>query len=61
MKNQNFIIVQDETIANQLITGGFQIVSHINGVYTFINQIPKHFNFNEINTKKLVYTNTLTI
>lgn len=61
MKNQKFIIVQDETVANKLILGGFQVVSHINSIYTFINQTPKHFNFNEIDVKKLVYTNMLTI
>jgi hypothetical protein len=61
MKNQKFIIVQDETTANKLILGGFQVVSHINGVYTFINQAPTHFNFDVIDAKKLVYTNMLTI
>lgn len=61
MKNLKFIIVQDEATANKLISSGFQVVSHINGVYTFMNQVPKHFNFNEIDVKKMVYSNMLTI
>ena len=60
MKNQKFIIVQDEATANKLILSGFQVVSHINGVYTFMNQTLTHFNFDEIDVKKLVYTNMLT-
>ena len=59
--NQKFIIVQDESTANTLIASGFQLISHINDIYTFMNIIPTHFNFNEINVKKLVYTNRLAI
>lgn len=61
VKQKKFIIVQDETIANKLILSGFQVVSHINNTYTFMNQTPKHFNFDEIDVKKLVYSNMLTI
>ena len=60
MKNAKFIIVQDEVVANQLISGGFQMVSKTNDIYTFINVIPHHFNFEEIDIKKLVYTDRLT-
>lgn len=59
--DQKFIIVQDETTANTLITSGFQLISHINGTYTFMNMTPKHFNFSEVDVKKLAYTNTLAI
>ena len=59
--NQKFIIVQDEITANTLIDSGFQLISQINGTYTFMNLIPKHFNFSEVDVKKLVYTNTLAI
>jgi hypothetical protein len=59
MKNTKFIIVQDKNIANQLISSGFQMVSETNGMYTFINAIPQHFNFEEIDIKKLVYTDRL--
>lgn len=59
MKNTKFIIVQDEDTANKLLSSGFQIVSKANGIYTFMNIIPQHFNFDEINIKKLVYTDRL--
>ena len=59
MKDTKFIIVHDENIANQLMMNGFQMVSKTNGIYTFINAIPQHFNFEEIDIKKLVYTDRL--
>lgn len=59
MKNTKFIIVQDENIANKLISSGFQMVSRTNDMYTFMNAIPQHFNFEEIDIKKLVYTDKL--
>ena len=61
MNDSKFIIVKDEPTANKLIANGFQVVSHINGIYTFINQIPTHFNFDGIDVKKMVYSNMLTI
>ena len=61
MKKQKFIVVQDEATANKLISGGFQVVSHINSTYTFVNKAPKHFKFDEIDVKKLAYTNIITI
>ena len=60
MKDQKFIIVQDEATAKKFIAYGFQVVSHINGIYTFLNQIPEHFNFDENDIKKVVFTNRLT-
>ena len=59
MSNAKFIIVQDETTANQLVANGFSLVSNTNGTYTFMNMVPKHFNFENIDVKKLVYTNML--
>ena len=60
MKDAKFIVVQDKSVANTLIASGFQIVSQINDTYTFMNIIPQHFNFNNIDIKKLAYTNVLT-
>lgn len=60
MNDAKFIIVQDECIANQMINSGFNLVSSMNGTYTFMNVIPKHFNFENIDVKKLAYTNMLT-
>ena len=59
--NKKFIIVQDEATANKLVTGGFQIVSKINDTYTFMNQVPQHFNFDEVDKSKLAYTNILSL
>ena len=59
--NKKFIIVQDESTANKLISSGFQLVTQVNGTYTFMNIIPQHFNFSEVDKSKLVYTNILSI
>ncbi len=59
MKDAKFIVVQDINTANKLISAGFQLVTQINNVYTFINVVPKHFKFENIDIKKLAYTNML--
>ena len=59
MKDAKFIIVQDIDTANKLLSAGFQLVTQINNVYTFMNVIPKHFKFENIDIKKLAYTNML--
>jgi hypothetical protein len=59
MSDAKFIIVQDIKTANQLIASGFNLVVNMNGTYTFMNIIPKHFSFENIDVKKLAYTNTL--
>ena len=60
MKDAKFIVVQDLNTANVLVAAGFKIVSQINNTYTFMNVIPKHFQFENIDIKKLAYTNMLT-
>ena len=59
--NKKFIIVQDETTAHKLIANGFHLVSNLNNTYTFMNQAPQHFNFDEVDKSKLAYTNILSI
>lgn len=59
MKDAKFIIVQDIDTANKLLSAGFQLVTQINNVYTFMNVVPKHFKFENIDIKKLAYTNML--
>ena len=59
--DKKFIIVQDESIANKLIASGFQIVTQVNGTYTFMNIVPQHFNFDVVDVKKLAYTNILSV
>lgn len=61
MKDAKFIVVQDRDIANKLISAGFQLVSQVNNMYTFMNVVPKHFKFENIDIKKLAYTNMLAI
>ena len=61
MKNKKFIMVQDEATAVKMVSCGFQLVFKANGIWTFLNAIPQHFNFNDINIKKLVYTDRITL
>ena len=56
---KKFIITKDESTANKLLTCGFQLVSNVSGVYTFLNVIPKNFSFSEIEKGKCSYTNNL--
>lgn len=58
---KKFIIVQDEATANKLIANGFRLVSNLNNTYTFMNQIPQGFNFDEVNKSKLAYSNILSL
>ena len=60
MKDAKFIIVQDKYTANKLELSGFNVVSKTNNTCTFMNIIPPYFNFEEIDIKKLVYTDRLT-
>ena len=59
--DKKFIIVQDEATANKLVASGCQIVSKVNNTYTFMNQVPQHFSFDEVDKSKLAYTNILSI
>lgn len=58
---KNFIKTTDEKTANQLIIEGFRLVSHVGNIYTFLNQLPKDFNFDTVDKKKVVYDNILSI
>ena len=35
---KKFIVVQSESVANQLIAHGFRLLSNISGTYTFVNE-----------------------
>ena len=56
---KNFITTTDKETADKLILAGFQLISQGNNAYTFLNQLPTNFHFDEIDTKKMAYTNTL--
>ena len=56
---KKFIITKDEATANKLLTCGFQLVSNVSGVWTFINITPQNFSFAEIDQKLYTYSNNL--
>lgn len=58
---KKFIMTNDRETVDKLICAGFQLVSHNDNVYTFLNQLPINFNFGEIDKTKMVYTNILNV
>ena len=60
-QKQNFIMTTDKETADKLISVGFQLVSHSGNVYAFLNNAPKNFSFDEVNKKKMTYTNMLSL
>lgn len=59
--NKKFIIVQDEETAKKLIASGFRLVFQLNNTYTFMNQVPQNFTFDEVDKSKLAYTSILSL
>lgn len=59
MSDKKFIITKDESTANEMIKSHFKLISANSGVYTFINETPEKFSFNEFDVKKLHFTNNL--
>ena len=57
---KKFIMTQDESVCDKLIANGFNLLSDICGTYTLANVENSNFNFEEIDIKKLVYTDKLT-
>ena len=60
-QKQNFIKTTDKYTADKLLSEGLQLISQSNGVYTFLNQIPQNFSFDEDDRKKVAYTNMLSM
>ena len=60
-QDKNFIVTQDKTVSNILIAHGFRLLSNVSGTYTFINQTSEKFDFNSIDTKKLHFTNKISV
>ena len=60
-QEKKFIKTTDKETADKLVFAGFQFVSQTCGVYTFINQAPTNFGFDEADKAKVFYTNTLSI
>jgi hypothetical protein len=60
-QDKKFIKTTDRKTADQLIASGFRLVSQIGSVYTFLNEVPKNFNFDKVDRKQIVYDNKLSI
>lgn len=59
--DKKFIKTTDSETANKLIACGFQLLSHIGSVYTFLNDVPKELNFESLDKTKVVYDNKLSL
>lgn len=60
-QKKNFITTTDKETADKLISEGFQLVSKSGSSYTFLNQLPKNFTFDEADKNKVAYTSMLAI
>lgn len=58
---QKFIMTMDESTANKFMAAGFKLISHVGNSYTFLNQFPTNFNFEQFDKTKFTYTNMLSI
>ena len=58
---KNFIKTTDTETANRLIFYGFQLISHIGNVYTFLNETPKNVNFESVDKTQIVYDDKLSL
>ena len=57
MENKKFIRCTDEYTIEQLKKLGFQLISEVNGIATFINDVTKPITFEK---KKMAYTDNIT-
>lgn len=58
-QSKKFIMTQDKSTCDKLLASGFCLLSSVGGTYTFANTGNINLNFDEINIKKLVYTDRL--
>ena len=58
---KQFIKTTDKQTADKLMLSGFNLVSQVSGLYIFLNQPPKNFNFEAIDQKTIVYDNILSL
>jgi hypothetical protein len=61
MSQKRFIITQSVEVKDKLIANGVKLISEANGTYTFVNELPTKFSFNEADVKKIAYTNILSM
>lgn len=58
---KKFIKTTDVETANKLIALGFQQLTHIGNVYTFLNEIPQNMTFEFVDQTKIAYDNKLSL
>lgn len=58
-QSKKFIMTQDKSVCDKLVANGFYLLSDNCGTYTLTNADNINFNFEEIDIKKLVYTDRL--
>ena len=59
-QSKKFIMTPDKAVCDKLVANGFGLLSETGGTYTLVNTGNINFNFEEIDIKKLVFTNKLT-
>ena len=59
-QSKKFIMTKDKSVCEKLVANGFCLLSAVGGTYTLSNTGNMNFNFEEIDIKKLVYTDRLT-
>lgn len=58
---KKFIKTTDTETANKLIALGFNLISHIGSIYTFLNETPQNLTFESVDKAKIVYDNKLSL
>ena len=58
---QYFIKTTDKSTAEKLISEGFKLVSQVGQTYTFLNDIPESFHFENVDKNHIAYSNVLSI
>ena len=58
---KKFIKTTDTETANKLTAYGFQLITHIGDIYTFLNEKPTNFTFEAIDKKRIVYDDKLSL
>ena len=56
---KKFIMTQDKSVCDILVASGFCLLNQVGNIYVFANTNNINFNFEEIDIKKLVYTDRL--
>ena len=56
---KKFILTQDKSVCDKLVANGFYLLSYIGDIYTLVNKDNINLNFEEVDIKKLVYTDRL--